>query len=143
MRHFRVTVTRDDGVWVAVVDGLPDCVVGAIDVLSFADVGHEVRELIADLTDSDPSEFWIEWHYRVGNHDVSPQIRRYLDAEEDVRRLSVATDVRDEERLNIVRELAGPLSQRTLADMLGVSHQRVNQLVKEASLSRKRAATGS
>lgn len=143
MKSYRVTVTRDDGVWAAVVDGLPDGVVGAIDVLRFADIHHEVRELIADLTDSEPSEFGVEWHYQAGDRDVSTQVERYLDAEEGVRRLHGAAELRDKERLNVIRELAGPLSQRTLADMLGVSHQRVNQLAKEAGLSTHRAAADS
>lgn len=143
MSQYSVTVTREDGMWTAVVDGLPRGVIGAIDVARFADVRHDVRELIADLTDSHPVEIEVEWRYLVGNRDVSNEVRRYLDAEEDVRRLTMATGVRDEERLNVVRELAGPLSQRTLADMLGVSHQRVNQLAKAAGVPGHRAAAAS
>lgn len=47
MTAYHVTVTRDSGLWAAVVDGLPPHVVGATDVERFADLDVEVRDLIA------------------------------------------------------------------------------------------------
>src|SRR6266545_1982877 len=68
-----VTITREDGLWVAVVNGLTG---GATDVEHFTELDSEVRDLIAGLTDVDPHEFDVEWHVPAGSH------RR--DAERDV-----------------------------------------------------------
>jgi hypothetical protein len=66
---YDVTVTRDHdvGAWVALIDGLPTGHVGATQVEKFADLGSEVRHLIANLTDTYPDSFTIQWHYNWGD----------------------------------------------------------------------------
>lgn len=59
---YSVVVSREDGLWVAVVEGLP---AGATDVEKFEDLHDAVCDLIADLADIDPDSFWIDWHYRL------------------------------------------------------------------------------
>ncbi|MCP2252163.1 hypothetical protein LY13_000902 [Prauserella aidingensis] len=121
--YYDVVVTREDGLWVAVVDGLPG---GATDVDRMRDLESDVRDLIAGLRDLDPEDFEIRWHYRQGEHDLTPAVallqEREQSAEEAVRK-------RDEARYSAIVEMheAG-LSYRTIADLVGISHQRVQQL---------------
>jgi hypothetical protein len=61
MTTYNVTVTRDGGLWAAVVSGLPPRMVGATDVERFTDLDLEVRDLIAGLTETDPDSFVIRW----------------------------------------------------------------------------------
>jgi hypothetical protein len=58
---YRVTVTREDQLWTATVDGLPPHMVGVTDVERFADLEVEVRDLVAGLTDSEPNAFMLSW----------------------------------------------------------------------------------
>jgi len=127
MNAYTVTVSREDDLWVAVIPG-----VGATDTPRFEELETEVLDYIAGMTDTDPEDLQLQWLYMVGNRDVSNIVRSWLDAARAMHRLQESAAVHDQERLNLVRELTGPLSQRTLADMLGLSHQRVNQLAKEA-----------
>jgi len=126
MDTYTVTVTREDNLWVAVVDGLPQGVVGAADFEHFSDIHEDMRELIADLTDADPSDFTVEWRYELAG-DVTALVTEYLEAGREADRVE---GWRDAARAALLRRLNGPLSQRALADLVGVSHQRINQLVK-------------
>lgn len=67
MKAYTVTVARDDDLWVARIDGLPPGTVGAADYEHSADLHADVPGLIADLTDSEPSAFTIEWQYRFSS----------------------------------------------------------------------------
>jgi hypothetical protein len=59
---YGVTVTREDQLWTAAIDGLPPHVVGVTDVEHLADLEVEVRDLVAGLTDSEPNAFVLSWH---------------------------------------------------------------------------------
>lgn len=122
MTTYDVTVSREDDLWVADIAGLT----AATDVLRFGDLDVEVRDLIAGLTDSGPGEFDIRWHHRAGDDDVTALINELIKAEAAA---ETATAKRDAVRLEIIRRFsAAGLSQRVIADVLGLSHQRVNQL---------------
>lgn len=127
MTTYSVTVTREDNLWVAVVDGLPEGVVGAMDYENFGDVADEVPELIADLTDTDPAAFAIDWRYVVNGKDVTEVLVSFLDHTLTLRQVQAEQDRVRKEALAAMAD-AG-LSQRAMADVVGVSHQRVNQLV--------------
>lgn len=58
---YEVTVTREDDLWVAVAQGLPVGVVGAADVDHFTDVEDGIREVLADLTNTGPTDFDVVW----------------------------------------------------------------------------------
>jgi len=73
MTAYDVTVTREDNLWVADIAGLT----AATDVEHFTDLDEEVRDLIAGLTDTDPEDFAINWHYEVNGRDVTDQPGRY------------------------------------------------------------------
>ncbi len=122
MNTYDVMVSREDELWVADIAGMT----AATDVLRFGDLDVEVRDLIAGLTDTEPGEFEIRWHHRAGDDDVTTLIVELAEVEAAA---EGATARRDAVRLEIIRRLsAAGLSQRVIADVLGLSHQRVNQL---------------
>ena len=129
MTSYDVTVTRDDNLWIAVVDG-----VGATDVEHFSDLDVEVRDYVAGMTDAEPDDFGIHWRYEVNGRDVTDALERFMAAERELREVMAAEAAKAAERdaarldaINAVRS-AG-LSQRVAADVVGLSHQRVHQLV--------------
>ncbi|GAA1243130.1 hypothetical protein GCM10009676_30830 [Prauserella halophila] len=121
--YYDVVVTREDGLWVAVVDGLAG---GATDVDRMRDLEPDVRDLIAGLRDLDPEDFEITWHYRHREHDLTPAVTLLHEREQSA---DEAMRKRDEARHSAIIEMheAG-LSYRTIADLVGMSHQRVQQL---------------
>lgn len=122
MNTYDVTVSREDDLWVADIAGMT----AATDVIRFSDLDVEVRDLIAGLTDLDPAEFDIRWHHRAGDDDVTALIGELAEVEAAA---EAATARRDAVRLQIIRRFsAAGLSQRVIAEVLGLSHQRVNQL---------------
>jgi predicted XRE-type DNA-binding protein len=122
MTIYDVTVSREDELWAADIAGMT----AATDVLRFGDLDIEVRDLIAGLTDADPDGFKIRWHHRVGGDDVTALISELTEVEAAA---ETATARRDAVRLEIIRRFsAAGLSQRVIADVLGLSHQRVHQL---------------
>jgi len=127
MSSYQVEVTREDGLWVADIWG-PELGPAATDTVHFADLETEVRDLIAGLTDTDPGDFELTWRYNIGGADMTSAIGRLLEAEVG---LQQATQAYDEARRAALRELASTgLSQAAIGDVLGVSHQRVHQLLK-------------
>jgi hypothetical protein len=128
MTTYEVTVRREGGMWAVVIGGLPPHVIGAVDVDRFADLDAEVRELIADLTDADPSSFNLFWQYVIGDEDITIEVTRLRHAEQV---LSQATNERDDARRAAIEALTrADVSQAVIGDVLGLSHQRVHQLLR-------------
>ncbi|CAM04992.1 hypothetical protein A8924_6150 [Saccharopolyspora erythraea NRRL 2338] len=120
---YRVTVTRDDDLWVAVIDG-----VGATDVEDFADLDLEVRDYIAGMIDAAPGDFQLDWHYVQGDHEYTTVIERLWEFEQQA---SEATANRDAARQATIETMRrSGLSMRAIADALRLSHQRVSQLAR-------------
>jgi hypothetical protein len=127
MSTYRVDVTRADGLWVADIWG-PELGPAAADTVHFADLEAEVRDLISGLTDADPGEPELTWRYNIGDADLTHTISRLLEAEVGLQK---ATKAHEEARRHALRELADTgLSQSVIGDVLGVSHQRVHQLLR-------------
>lgn len=127
MNTYQVTVSREDGLWVADIWG-PGLGPAATDTARFADLDAEVRDIIAGLTDANPDEFRLTWRYIIDGADVTPAVAKLMEAEAQ---LHEATRAREEARSHALRELAGAgLSQSAIGDILGVSHQRVHQLLR-------------
>ena len=129
MTSYDVTVARDDNLWVALVDG-----VGATDVEHFSDLDVEVRDYIVGMTDAEPDDFGIHWRYEVSGRDVTDALSRFMTAESELREVMEAEAAkaveRDAARLNAINAVrSAGLSQRVTADVVGLSHQRVHQLV--------------
>ena len=122
----RVTVTREDNLWVAVVQGLPG---GATDVERIKDLDVEVRDLIAGLCDTDPDDFDIEWHYEQNGHDLTAVLERLHDQEAKADQAIQERDKVRQSAIHMMREAS--LSLRAIADIVGLSHQRVQQLTKD------------
>lgn len=128
MKTYVVTVIRDEDLWVARIDGLPPGTVGTADYEHFADLHADVPELIADLTDSAPTEFTIEWQYRFSGRDLTQFVRHLREVTGHLREVQ---HEQEHARAELLAAMANAgMSQRTMADVVGVSHQRVNQLLK-------------
>ena len=127
MNTYQVNVTREDGLWVADIWN-PELGPAATDAARFTDLDAEVRDLIAGLTGSAPDEAALTWRFGIDGADVTRVVTRLLDAEAELRN---ATRLRAEARTQALRELADSgLPQSAIGDILGVSHQRVHQLLK-------------
>ncbi len=127
MSSYQVEVTREDGLWVADI-WATELGPAATDTVHFADLEAEVRDLIAGLTDSEPDDFELVWRYNIGGADMTETISRLLKAEVGLQK---ATQAHEEARHAALQALAGAgLSQAAIGDVLGVSHQRVHQLLK-------------
>ncbi|WP_159944143.1 MULTISPECIES: hypothetical protein [unclassified Nocardiopsis] len=127
MTEYTVTVVWDEGLWSVAVDGLPRHAAGLADHRHLSELRDEVPEAIADLTDSDPEDFTITWRYELGGRDVTEELLLYLAAEE---RFRASQRERDRTRDRILESLrdAG-LSPGQMADIVGIPHQRVHQLL--------------
>jgi hypothetical protein len=136
MITYEVTVTRDSGMWAAVVGGLPPHMTGAIDVEHFAKVEAEVRDLIAVLTDApDLDSFDLRWRVLIDGHDVTAEVLALGNAEAA---LEDAVTAREGARSAVLKALAkAGLSQAAIGDVLRLSHQRVHQLLKGSSPQRR------
>lgn len=127
-RHpeFRATITREDGLWIAVVDGdLPPGAVAATDVEHFADIKPAVRDLIAGLLEVnvDAGEFVVQWSFVQNGVDYSMVIEGLQEWEQ-------AVAERDAYRAAaIVGMRRAGLSLRDIGDAVQLSHQRVHQLL--------------
>lgn len=121
---YHVTVSREDNLWVAVVDGIQ---AGATDVERFDELPDAVDDLIVTLLDVPPDSFWIDWHYRLGAQDLTGPIERLREWENLA---ANAARGRDASRLAALTSMhAAGLSYREIADVIGISHQRVGQLM--------------
>lgn len=133
---FDARITREDNLWVVVIDGpLPEGSVAATDTVRFADVDTETRDLIADLTDLDEDQFRVRWHYALGGADVTAEMLRFEHAQLEYRETTARQHdlqiVRDRARDAALAKLSrAGVSQRVMSEMVGVSQQRVNQLLR-------------
>jgi hypothetical protein len=124
---YEVTVSREDGLWVADIQG-SQLGPAATDADEFRDLDTEVRDIIAGLTDTDPHSFALAWRYLIGGRDVTSLIEILVDSEHAY---AAATAARDAARGEVIRALSEvSVSQSAIGEVLGLSHQRVNQLAK-------------
>lgn len=128
MTTYTVTVTREDDLWVALVDGLPRHLIGAADYDSFTTLHDEVPWLIADLTDTGPDDFTVTYRYTINGQDITREVQQFMDAEKAARAIATERDRARDAALHALTD-AG-LSRRVVADVVDLSHQRVQQLLK-------------
>ena len=127
MRTYTVTVTREDHLWVAVASGLPKGVVGAMDYEHFLELREDFPIYLGELLEISSADISIRWIYQINGKDVTSQLRKLLLAEEELLRTRQSQEDARKEALSALTD-AG-LSQRAMADVVGVSPQRINQLV--------------
>lgn len=114
--------------WASVVSGLPPRTGVALDIEHFADIEPEIRDAVAAITETGPADFGLRWHVVIDGRDVTAVITALGDAEAA---LVVAEQARESARRNALETLAkAGLSQGAIGDVLGVSHQRVHQLLR-------------
>lgn len=132
---FTVGVARVANRWTATVtDGLEAGTVIEREFGNFAEVDAGMRSALHAVSGVDPARFYVRWRYRFGGEDLTTLVQEYQEAHR------IAEDVaewREGVRARLVSTLNGRISQRAIADLLGLSHQRVNQIahgpVPEAS----------
>ena len=136
---YRVTVEREDQLWTAFVEGLPSRSFGATDTDRFTELDEMVHDLVATLTDADPQSFDLEWHYVQNGVDYTSEIEQAFAASAALRQ---AEAVHETARRSAVDAMArAGLSQRAIGDALGLSYQRVGQLVRARPAPGEQAAS--
>ena len=125
---YAVTVSREDGLWVAVVEGLPG---GATDVERFDDLRGAVHDLIGTLLDVEPGNFWVQWRFRQGSYELFDELRQLQQWEKQAELALANRDMARKVAVAAMRK-AG-LSYREIAEVIGLSHQRVGQLLDSPS----------
>jgi len=125
MNKYTVKVTRDGKWWVGVVEGLRGA---ATEVARLADLEIEVRDLLAGLLDQDDDDFDLDWDMSAILGSEGQAVWEAYRAERDA--LTAQKTRFEEERLATLRLLnnAG-VSARDSAALVGLSHQRVAQLL--------------
>jgi predicted RNase H-like HicB family nuclease len=121
MKTYRVVFERDEsGHWIATVPGVKGC----------HSYGRSISEARARVREA--LGLFVRGAARARLEDdvrLSAEMRRH------VRRFRAARERAERERVQAaeaVRALAGDLSRRDTAELLGISHQRVDQLAREA-----------
>jgi hypothetical protein len=117
---YRATVTREDPWWVAVVQG-----VGATESKRIAELEDMVRDLIVVMRDLDTPDFNVIWEY-----DLPDEAAEALKDYQRSRREHEVAEQRynqDAERAAKALDRA-KVSTREAAQLMGISHQRVQQL---------------
>ncbi|MGH3679933.1 MAG: hypothetical protein ACRDT2_06715 [Natronosporangium sp.] len=127
MSTFTVTVTREDNLWVAVATDPDGTTLGALDFTDFGDVRETMPEFVADMAGVDSGTPTIAWRYEINGKDVTAQIERLLAVEDQLHRVQREQERARKEALAALTD-AG-LSQRIMANVMHLSHQRIHQLV--------------
>ena len=122
MTSYSVTYRRDPGddAWLVDVEGMPD-------VHTFGRTLEEAavnaREAIAVTVDVDESDVELEEHFAVAEVDVE-ELAKMRDRAQELHEIYLSR-----QRAAALRLAEAGVSRRDSARMLGVSHQRVQQLV--------------
>lgn len=137
---YHVTVTREDDLWVAEVNqaeldararhqGIPH--INVTDVARFEDIGTEVSDFIANMTDTDEDDFDVVYRYVTpAGQDYTTALLAARDTEIEFRVVAAARDSAREQAVLAMRN-AG-LTLRAIADVLGLSYQRIAQIAHAA-----------
>jgi DNA-directed RNA polymerase specialized sigma subunit len=128
---YRVVVTREDNNWLAEVPQLEGTRTYAKTLRKLDEYVREAVVLGADLPDEAMADLDLDYEYHLGNGDLDLQVRELRQAR---RELAERQAVVDRITRLLVREAGRSLhlSQRDVAAIVGVSHQRVDQLQERA-----------
>ena len=122
MKICSVTYRRDpnDDAWLAEIDGMPDVHTYG---RTLEEAAVNAREAIAVTVDVSGSEVELEEHFAVSGVDVE-ELASLRDRAQELHEIYLSR-----QRAAALRLAEAGVSRRDSARMLGVSHQRVQQLV--------------
>ena len=122
MTTYLVTYRRDPGddAWLVDVDGLPDVPTFG---RTLEEAAVNAREAIAVTVDTVESELVLDEHFAVAEVDVE-ELADLRDRAQELHEIYLSR-----QRAAALRLAEAGVSRRDSARMLGVSHQRVQQLV--------------
>ena len=122
---YTVRVSREGKWWIGQVDGV---VGAATEVARLAELDTEVRDLLAGLLDRDDEDFDLSWDMSaILGSDGQAVWQAYRAERDDLSALTVKVEANRIATLRALRE-AG-VSVRDSAALVGLSHQRVAQLL--------------
>lgn len=126
MSTYDVDVTREDGFWVAVVRGVRG---GATETRRLSALESEVRDLLGGLLDVPGDELQLEFHLE---HALGIGAYKAVGSYDQAKReLTSAQWLYESAQRDAVHELrVAGISLRDAATILGISHQRVQQLTE-------------
>lgn len=121
---YTVAVNREDGLWSAVVNDLPDGAFIGLDFELFSDVRDGVQEALIDFFGNE--EFTLEWTFATDHRDFTRPLQDALDQAAVAERARVRLDRSRREAVATMR--AAGLSYQEIGDALGLSKARVSQI---------------
>lgn len=126
---YRLIIGREGKQWTATVEGLPPGNSAHVRFAKMAQVEPTMRDVIASVLGCERHAFDLDVRYVFDGEDVTEAIQTYFVA---AAAFEVAIGNRDAKRKTMVDELAEEgMSQRAIAQIIGRSHQRVNQILKD------------
>ena len=126
---YPVIATASNGWWAIEVQGLPKGMTGYSQARRLTEVEEMARSVVVDLLECDPSDVAIDIEPRLGE-----ELEVALDSLEATARLErLVLDEIAAARAAAIGSLLSRLTQRELATILGVSHQRISQMAKDSS----------
>jgi hypothetical protein len=130
MTTYKARTYRSNDWWaIEITDGLPDNMLGVTQVRRVTEAEQAARNVIADLLEVDPDSVNLELHIDAPTPIKKQQ--RLLEAAE-ANLLAARTDAMTIRRQLATEAIEEGLTMREAGVLLGVSHQRVKQLVDDA-----------
>jgi hypothetical protein len=123
---YRVTISREEPWWVAAVDGI-----GATEAKKIAEIEDMVRDLIMVMRDLDGPDFDLVWDYDLPA-EAAHALKDYLRSRQ-ARETAERRYLEDAERAAKALDAAN-VSTREAAQLMHLSHQRVQQLRTRAGI---------
>lgn len=122
---YQVRVSRENQWWVAEVDGMP---AAATETRRLADLDAEVRDLLAGLLEVDEESLTIHYDFSQAFGTTAAEAWEQFVTERD--ELYRRQQQLEHDRSAIVRTLRDHgVSTRDVGKLVGLSHQRVSQLL--------------
>ncbi|MEM9521601.1 MAG: hypothetical protein AAGA37_19990 [Actinomycetota bacterium] len=124
--NFKARAYRSGNWWaIEITDGLPDDMLGVTQAKRLDKAEEAAREVLADLLEINAGEITVEMHYDtpVGVKSAQRTLEKAMTHAAD------AAELEHSARRGVVAAaMAEGLTQREIALILGISHQRVAQL---------------
>jgi DNA-directed RNA polymerase specialized sigma24 family protein len=128
---YRVVVTREDGHWLADVPELAGAHTYARSLPALDQAVREVVVLAAGLPDEAMPGLCLDYDYRTGDPDLDVTALEVRRLRREADELAAAAAARTSQAA--AQLAARGLSVRDIAALLGISPQRVSQLITRAS----------